>query len=58
MKGWYKVPLRQSYTETIGQWFKQTLWCHMVLRFFRSDVEQAMGITEPGDGLSPPQTAE
>lgn len=32
MKGYYKVPFRQVYCETIRCWLAETIYCHVVLR--------------------------
>ena len=30
----YKVPFRMIYCETIGQWVRETVWCHIVLKIW------------------------
>ena len=32
MKGYYKVPFRQVYCETIRQWLASLILCHVVYR--------------------------
>jgi hypothetical protein len=36
----YKVPFREVYTDTVRSWAKETIWCHLVLRFFADYVDQ------------------
>ena len=32
MKGYYKVPFRQVYCETLRVWIASVIYCHIVLR--------------------------
>lgn len=32
LKGYYKVPFRQVYCETIRGWIAETIYCHVVLK--------------------------
>jgi hypothetical protein len=38
----YKVPFRQVYCLTIRSWIRETIWCHVVNRLFRYDIESIM----------------
>jgi hypothetical protein len=35
----YKVPGRMIYCSTIGQWIQEILWCYVVMKLFRTDIE-------------------
>jgi hypothetical protein len=35
----YKVPFRQSYTNSVADLIKQTFWCHVVIRVFPRAVD-------------------
>ena len=35
----YKVPGRMIYCDTIGAWFQEILWCYVVMKVFRTDIE-------------------
>lgn len=39
LKDYWKVPFREVYCDTFGAWVRETVWCHIVLRLFRADVE-------------------
>lgn len=32
MKGFYKVPFRQVYVQTVRDWIAESIYCHVVLR--------------------------
>lgn len=38
----FRVPFRRVWTDTVQDWVHATLWCHVVLRFFRNDIDQAI----------------
>ena len=38
----YKVWSRQVYCPTIRSWVRETIWCHVVCRFFRYDIESLL----------------
>jgi|WetSurSiteA1Bulk_404760.scaffolds.fasta_scaffold00264_19 hypothetical protein len=39
----YKVPGRMIYCSTIKQWIQEILWCYVIMKLFRTDIE---GMTE------------
>lgn len=36
----YKVYNRMVYCSTFGQWIKETIFCHIVLKWFAKDIDQ------------------
>ena len=36
----FKVPFRQVWTDRLQDWVREVLWCHLVLRLFRYDIDQ------------------
>ena len=38
MKGYYKVPFRQVYCETLRVWAASVIYCHVVLRLNRNQA--------------------
>lgn len=34
MKGYYKIPQRMVYVQTIKDWIKETIYCHVVLKIW------------------------
>jgi hypothetical protein len=37
--GWYwKTPRREVYSTSFKLWVKSVIWCHVVLRWFQSDL--------------------
>jgi hypothetical protein len=35
----YKVPGRSIVCDTIGGWIQEVLWCYVVMKLFKSDIE-------------------
>lgn len=38
----YKVPFRQVWCHSLRRWVRATLWCHVVSRLFRYDIESLL----------------
>lgn len=39
MKDMWKVPFRQVYCDTFGNWLRTTFWCHVVIKVFPHVVD-------------------
>jgi len=35
----YKVPGRSIICSTIGEWIREIIWCYVVMKLFREDIE-------------------
>lgn len=35
----YKVPFRDIYCDTLRSWIQETIWCHVILKVFKSDID-------------------
>lgn len=35
----YKVPFRQIYCDSLLGWIREVVWCFVVMKLFRSDID-------------------
>jgi hypothetical protein len=38
----WKVPARSIYCDTFVSWLHQTIWCHFVLRFYKTSINDIL----------------
>lgn len=42
----YKIPFRQIWCDSIRSWCKEMAWVFIVMKLFRSDIQQMIGEPE------------
>jgi hypothetical protein len=35
----YKVPGRRIYCDSLKSWFREILWCYIIMKVFKSDID-------------------
>ena len=44
----YKIPGRSIVCNTIGEWTREMIWCYIIMKLFRADIDSIVDWSDNG----------